>query len=123
MMRYKETTWRKAVRIIMDLWGQRDEIDKLRRTAYGYNATLSAERNRLEIDVTMLEGMVKVERENALAEEQRQLVLLAIAKLSLSRPGFDYALREIAQKLHGVTMYESFKAMGPDELPEGAKKP
>jgi hypothetical protein len=43
-------------------------------------------------------------------EEQRQLVLLALAILSLQRPGWDQVLRETARKFHGEEMYDSFVA-------------
>lgn len=46
-------------------------------------------------------------------EEQRQLMLLALATLSLQRPGFDQALAEIAKLMDNVVggrpvMYEAF---------------
>lgn len=44
-----------------------------------------------------------------LDEGQRQMTLLALAELSLRRPGFDLCIREIAFKLRGVEMLESFK--------------
>jgi hypothetical protein len=47
-------------------------------------------------------------------EDQRQAILLAIAKLSLSRPGWEHYLRGISELLGGVQMYEEFKAHGPD---------
>jgi len=37
-----------------------------------------------------------------LEEEERQLVLLALAVLSLESPGFDHALNEIAKKIDNV---------------------
>lgn len=50
-----------------------------------------------------------------LDESQRQVLLLAIAKLSLSRPGWHPAcLTPIAVKLDGMEMYEAFRAHGPD---------
>lgn len=49
-----------------------------------------------------------------LNEEQRQLVILAIAKLSHSRPGFEPMLREIAERYEGVAMYDEAVALGPD---------
>jgi hypothetical protein len=62
----------------------------------------SAEAGR---QASSLAGHTEVEFE----EEERQLVLLALAELALTRPGFDYALNLIARKLGGVAMYESFK--------------
>src|ERR1017187_6197328 len=50
-------------------------------------------------------------------EEQRQLVLLALATLALERPGFDYALTNIALLIDNhrpdgaAEMYEGFKAL------------
>ena len=50
----------------------------------------------------------------AFAEEERQAVLLALAKLSLERPGWDYFLNSIAIKMDNVKndraeMFESFR--------------
>ncbi len=50
-----------------------------------------------------------------LDEGQRQLVLLALAVLSLESPGFDYALNEVAVKIDNVEkdralMYDQFRA-------------
>ena len=36
-------------------------------------------------------------------EAQRQMLLLALARLSVDRPGWDYALNEIARKIDNVT--------------------
>ena len=44
-----------------------------------------------------------------LEEEDRQAVLLAIAELALSRPGWDDMLRRIARKFSGEAMFEQFK--------------
>jgi hypothetical protein len=43
-----------------------------------------------------------------ITEEERQLILLALASLEKERPGFDYALTEIAKKM-GESMYQEFK--------------
>jgi hypothetical protein len=49
-------------------------------------------------------------------EGDRQLVLLAIAELSLSRPGWDYALGLIADQLQGREMYDEFKRLNADRV-------
>ena len=49
--------------------------------------------------------------ERELREEDRQLVLLSLARLALLRPGFDDALRAIAIKLDGAEMYDKFKLL------------
>ena len=60
-------------------------------------------------------------------EEQRQLVLLALAMLSLERPGFEYALTNIALLIDNhqpdgtAEMYEGFKALNSDRVPEVAR--
>ncbi len=48
-----------------------------------------------------------------ISEEQRQLILMALAHLSVERPGFDFALTEIAQKIDnpGPEMYGRFKEL------------
>lgn len=53
-----------------------------------------------------------------LEEGQRQILLLALAELALSRPGFDYALSEIA-KLYdgeGLPMFQDFKLINADRV-------
>jgi hypothetical protein len=50
------------------------------------------------------------------AEGDRQMVLLAIAELALSRPGFDYALAEIAMQLQGEEMFAEFKRLNADRV-------
>lgn len=52
-----------------------------------------------------------------LSEEQRQLVLLALATLALRSPGFDDALNEIACRIDNTNdgraqMYDGFRANG-----------
>jgi hypothetical protein len=50
----------------------------------------------------------------SLSEEDRQLTLLALALCSLLRPGFDTALRLIADQLQGGYMFEEFKRFNSD---------
>lgn len=52
-------------------------------------------------------------------EEQRQLILLALAYLALQRPGFDYALSEIALLMDNKVgdrpeLYDAFKSLNSD---------
>lgn len=48
-------------------------------------------------------------------EAQRQAILLALAKLSLSRPGWHTGcLLPIAETLNGKAMYLEFRGRGPD---------
>jgi hypothetical protein len=54
-------------------------------------------------------------------EGHRQLVLLALAELALSRPGFDYAVREIAKRLQGEEMFDAFKRTSADRVKESHK--
>lgn len=51
-----------------------------------------------------------------LDEGDRQLILLAIAELALSRPGFDDTLRRIAKLLFGVEMFGGFKRCNADRV-------
>ena len=44
------------------------------------------------------------------------MVLLAIAELALSRPGFDWTLGEIAECLQGREMFEEFKRLNADRV-------
>jgi hypothetical protein len=54
-------------------------------------------------------------------ECQRQMLILALAKLSIERPGWNYALAKIAVKIDnirpdgGCEMYEKFKSMDNEE--------
>lgn len=50
-----------------------------------------------------------------LTEEQRQIVLLAMGNLAYERPGFDPMLGELAERLEGRTMFETFKDLKRDE--------
>lgn len=51
-----------------------------------------------------------------LTEDERQLLLLGIAELALERPGFDYALGELAKRFAGFTMYRDFKRVNADRV-------
>jgi len=53
-------------------------------------------------------------------ESNRQIILLALAELSIHRPGWDYVLREIAGKQgsDGEVMYEQFKVTSADRNEE-----
>lgn len=44
-----------------------------------------------------------------LNEEQRQLVILGLALMSLQRPGFEYACREISIRLGGEQMFDDLR--------------
>lgn len=44
-----------------------------------------------------------------LTEEDRQLLLLALALMSLRRPGFLFACTEVADQLGGIPAQEMFK--------------
>lgn len=50
------------------------------------------------------------------AEEERQMLLLGLAELGLSRPGWDHMLREMAQKISGLAMYEEFQKANADRV-------
>lgn len=67
---------------------------------------------------------LKAVAEGSIDEGQRQLMLLALAELALRRPGFDYAISEIAKKLDGLDLYAGFKATSADivhhEFPVGS---
>jgi hypothetical protein len=49
-------------------------------------------------------------------EKQRQMIILALAELALSRPGWEYSLREIAKMFCGEDMYEGFKKTSADRV-------
>jgi hypothetical protein len=53
-----------------------------------------------------------------LREEDRQMLLLAMAELALSRPGWDAALRAIAQRIDnaGTPMYDEMKTANADRV-------
>ena len=44
-----------------------------------------------------------------LDEGERQMVVMALAKLALQRPGWDVALWEIAERISDREMYEAFR--------------
>jgi hypothetical protein len=49
-------------------------------------------------------------------ESDRQLMLLALAELALSRPGFNATLVPIAELLAGQEMFEEFKRINADRV-------
>jgi hypothetical protein len=71
---------------------------------------------------TMLPSPVPEESHDARGpedfESERQLILLALAELALSRPGFESALREIARRYdgEGLPMFEGFKKSSADRV-------
>jgi hypothetical protein len=44
-------------------------------------------------------------------ERERQLVLLALARLAVERPGAEDALLKIAQQLQGETMFREYQRL------------
>lgn len=61
-----------------------------------------------------------------LEEADRQLVLLALAVLSLESPGFDYALNEVAKRIDNVekdraVMYDQLRECRRDGPPRGPR--
>lgn len=60
-----------------------------------------------------IEGMRYMEFD--VSEEQRQTMILALAHLSLKRPGWDNMLKEIAIILGGPDMFEEFRVYGASE--------
>jgi hypothetical protein len=53
-------------------------------------------------------------------ESQRQMILLAIARLAVERPGWDWTLGELAQQLKGRALFEDFKQLKREEVGEPA---
>jgi hypothetical protein len=49
-------------------------------------------------------------------ELDRQIVLLALAELALSRPGMDLAAREIARQFGSEEMFDGFKRSNADRV-------
>jgi len=57
-----------------------------------------------------LEGFIKAIRKSY-DHSDRQLTLRALAIQSLRDPGFEYASREIAKKLEGEAVFDSFRGL------------
>lgn len=57
-------------------------------------------------------------RDTAEFEGQRQMIVLALAELALSRPGWDESIREIARHYdgEGLPMFEGFKSSNADRV-------
>lgn len=51
-----------------------------------------------------------------LDEGNRQLILLAVAELALSRPGFDDTLGRLSELFYGREMFEGFKRSNADRV-------
>jgi|ERR1039458_5651319 hypothetical protein len=49
-------------------------------------------------------------------EGDRQMLLLALAELALSRPGFDCAIGQIADRFQGREMFAEFKRLNADRV-------
>lgn len=49
-------------------------------------------------------------------ESQRQMILLAIAELALSRPGWHWTLGELAKVFDGEKMFVEFKRLNADRV-------
>jgi hypothetical protein len=54
-------------------------------------------------------------------EGQRQLILMALAHLSIERPGFDWALNQIAVKMDNISkdraiLYDEFRELRSSNL-------
>jgi hypothetical protein len=49
-------------------------------------------------------------------EGERQMILLSLAELALSRPGWDESLGEIADRFEGREMFEAFKRTNADRV-------
>ncbi len=49
-------------------------------------------------------------------EGQRQMMLLAIAELALSRPGWDWTLGELAKQMQGEEMFAELKRLNADRV-------
>lgn len=50
-------------------------------------------------------------------EDERQLMIRALAVQGLRNPGFDCACRQAAQTLLGVKMYDDFRKLLADQHP------
>jgi hypothetical protein len=44
-------------------------------------------------------------------EGQRQILLLALAELSVARPGWKWAIRDLAERLHGGEMFDNLASL------------
>lgn len=64
----------------------------------------------------------ELEKKGQLDDGDRQMVVLALAKLTFARPGWNHALREIAVKLDGVKIFEAMIKLGPDKVRDGVFK-
>jgi hypothetical protein len=52
----------------------------------------------------------------SMEESDRQATLLALATLALHRPGWNWMLGEIAEKLQGRQMFDEFKRLNNDRI-------
>ena len=46
-----------------------------------------------------------------ISEEERQMILMALARLAVERRGFNWFIDKIADKLEGRRMFEHFKRL------------
>lgn len=56
-------------------------------------------------------------------ESERQILLLALAELLLSRPGFELPIRTIAKRLRSEPMLDEFMRINRDRVSPAGRKP
>lgn len=55
------------------------------------------------------------------SEEERQMILLALAELALRRPGWLVALARVADTFHGREMFDGFRETSADMIAEATQ--
>jgi hypothetical protein len=50
-----------------------------------------------------------------IGEEDRQMILLALGRLAVDRPGWDSTLGRLAETLDGAEMYRTFRDLAKEE--------
>lgn len=63
-----------------------------------------------------METILTETRSYEFSEEERQMILLSLAWVSIERPGWDWFLGMIAERLRGGKMFERFKGLKPNQI-------
>jgi hypothetical protein len=98
----------KADRILVAIQRMRLNLDLVERHKVIFDVLEACDRGQTELFFAIEEG-------------ERQMTMLALAELSLSRPGWKNAIDEIAKKMHGFEMYEGFRVTSSDRVKETHK--
>jgi hypothetical protein len=66
--------------------------------------------NEQELDALIAEIQNPTQFQVTITDADRQMIMLGLSRLAMERPGWEYALRDIAVKFDAEKMLQEFKA-------------